>query len=72
MTASTINKYKTYLYDENGKPVALQLDLKNKKFKDYIEEMIEDYEDTIVAMERENGETIDASLVEKRVLALQK
>jgi hypothetical protein len=71
MTASSIQKFTTYLYDASGKPIMLQLDLKNKKFKKFVEDMIEDYEDTLTAMERDNDDTISSEEVEKRVFALQ-
>jgi hypothetical protein len=70
MTASSIQKFTTYLYDASGKPIMLQLDLKNKKFKKFVEDMIEDYEDTLTAMERDNDDTISSEEVEKRVFAL--
>ena len=45
MTAETLKKYRTYLIDDNGKPVMVQLDLRNKKIREAYEEMMEKLED---------------------------
>lgn len=58
MTASTLNKYKTILYDEKGKPVMAQLDLRNKLMRKFFEqamEAMEDYVDAQEAMARDDG-----------------
>jgi hypothetical protein len=72
MTASSIQKFKTYLYDANGKPIMLQIDLKNQRFRKFLEEAIEDYEDTLTAIARDDEDTVSSEEVEKRVFALQK
>ena len=47
MTVTTLKKYRTYLTDENGKPVMVQLDLRNKEMKAFYEVMMEDFMDMI-------------------------
>ena len=56
MTATTFKKYRTFTYDEKGKPVAVQLDLRNKHMRTFFEEMMEDLEDTVEAMARDDEE----------------
>ncbi len=54
MKAEAFKKYRTYLSDEDGKRVMVQLDLRNKEMKSFHEAMAEDFEDTLVAMERQD------------------
>jgi hypothetical protein len=51
MTASASNKYKTVLYDKKGKPVMVQLDLRNKIMKMAYEKAMEEIEDMLDAEE---------------------
>lgn len=52
MTTATLKKYRTYLTDENGKPVMVQLDLRNKVIRKAYEEWMEDLEDYAEAQAR--------------------
>ena len=45
MTAATLKKYRTYLTDDNGKPVMVQLDLRNKKIRQAYEAIMQKLED---------------------------
>ena len=45
MTAQALKKYRTYLTDENGKPVMVQLDLRNKRIKQVYEKIMQQLED---------------------------
>ena len=45
MTAQALKKYRTYLTDENGKPVMVQLDLRNKEMRAFYEKMMQQLED---------------------------
>jgi hypothetical protein len=47
MTAATLRKYKTFLYDDKGKPVMVQLDLRNKLIKLAYEKAMEEIEDML-------------------------
>ena len=44
MTATTLNKYRTYLTDSSGKPVMVQLDLRNKRIKKAYEKIMNELE----------------------------
>jgi truncated hemoglobin YjbI len=72
MTAATLKKYRTYLTDDAGKPVMVQLDLRNKMLKNAYEEWMEDLEDTMNAMQRDNDEVVDFETVKTRILSTQK
>ncbi len=65
MTVATLNKYKAYLYDEHGKPVAVQLDLRNKTMRKFYETMMEDFEDTLEARARDDEETVSWEAVKE-------
>ena len=71
MTAAALKKYRTYLTDENGKPVMVQLDLRNKEMRTFYEAWMEDLEDTWTAMERDDDDTISYEQVKARILAAQ-
>ena len=45
MTAAALKKYRTYLTDDKGKPVMVQLDLRNKIIKSAYQKMIKELED---------------------------
>ena len=45
MTAQALKKYRTYLTDETGKPVMVQLDLRNKEMRAFYEKMMQQLED---------------------------
>ncbi|MDZ7935731.1 MAG: hypothetical protein U5M51_12385 [Emticicia sp.] len=62
MTTATLRKYRTYLTDEKGKPVAVQLDLRNKVIRQAYEEMMEDLEDLAEAKARMKELKADPSL----------
>jgi hypothetical protein len=47
MTAANISKYKTLLYDKSGKPIMVQLDLRNKMMKQAYERAMEELEDML-------------------------
>ena len=58
MTAQALKKYRTYLTDENGKPVMVQLDLRNKEMRTFYEAMMEDFMDMMAikqAMKEDDG-----------------
>jgi N-glycosylase/DNA lyase len=44
MTVATLNKYRTYLTDSSGKPVMVQLDLRNKRIKKAYEKIMNELE----------------------------
>ena len=71
MTAATLKKYRTYMVNDAGKPVFVQLDLRHKVIRDAYEQWMEDLEDTITAMERDNEETVSFEEVKNRILATQ-
>ncbi len=61
MTAAALNMYRTFLYDEQGEPVVVQLDLRNeflKKAYEKVMEEVEDYLDAQEAMARDDNDTI--------------
>ena len=51
MNVIALKEYKTYLYDENGNPIFVQLDLRNDVMREFYEQMMEDFEDIIDAFE---------------------
>jgi hypothetical protein len=53
MTAARLRKYKTFLYDDKGKPVMVQLDLRNKLMKQAYERAMEELEDMLDVAEAE-------------------
>jgi hypothetical protein len=53
MTAASLQKYKTFFYDEKGKPVMVQLDLRNKMMKQAYERAMEELEDMLDVAEAE-------------------
>jgi len=58
MTATNLNKYRKFTYNEKGTPIAVSLDLKNRMMKKFFESLMDDFEDTLLAMERQNEESI--------------
>jgi|GEM_PF-2580766 len=71
MKLNTLRKYRTFTYDPKGKPLAVTLNLKNPKMRSFFETLMEDFEDTLVAMERQDEEgipweTVKANLEAKR------
>ena len=61
MVASRLSKYKTILYDEKGRPVMAQLDLRNKLMRRAFEKAMEELEDELdvkEAMARDDGQGI--------------
>lgn len=44
MTTATLKKYRTYLTDDSGKPVMVQLDLRNKTIKRAYDKMMSELE----------------------------
>ena len=48
MTAAILKKYRTYLTDENGKPVMVQLDLRNKQIKEAYHKIMQQLEHVAV------------------------
>jgi|GEM_PF-5651031 len=81
MTTATLKKYRTYLTDENGKPVMVQLDLRNKKIREAYEAIVQKLEDEADLEIIENYkkeanheyvdffETIDKHLADKKQVA---
>ncbi len=63
MTASAINKYTSFLYDEKGRKVAVQLDLRNKLMKKVYENAMSQLEDLIQSTEAENRLTDNSELI---------
>ncbi len=53
MTVETLRKYQTYLYDENGKPVMVQLDLRNRQVRKLYEQIMDKFEDLLDIQEAE-------------------
>jgi ribosomal protein L5 len=75
MTVASLRKYKTFLYNERGKPVAVQLDLRNKTMKKFFETMMEDFEDTmdaIQALKEDNGTRYTLKEVEEHLFVKAK
>lgn len=58
MTATNLKKYRTFTYNEKGNPISVSLDLKNRMMKKFFDSLMEDFEDTLVAMERQDEESI--------------
>jgi hypothetical protein len=59
MTATALKKYRKLLYDKNGKPVMVQLDLTNEIMKKAYEKTFAEIEDLMnakEAMARDNGQ----------------
>jgi hypothetical protein len=59
MTATALKKYRKLLYDKNGKPVMVQLDLTNEIMKKAYEKTFAEIEDLMYAKEamaRDNGQ----------------
>ena len=48
MTAQALKKYRTYLTDENGKPVMVQLDLRNKRINTAYNKIMQELENEAV------------------------
>ena len=48
MTAETLKKYRTYLTDENGKPIMVQLDLRNNRIKAAYHKIMKELENEAV------------------------
>lgn len=72
MTVATLRKYKTYLYDEHGKPIAVQLDLRNKTMRTFYETMMEDFEDTLEAtqaLQESDGKRFSMEDMEKELFS---
>lgn len=72
MTVEMLKKYKTYLYDESGTPVAVQLDLRNETMRKFYETMMEDFEDTLAAMQalqESDGKRFSMEEIEKELLS---
>ncbi len=62
MTAAALKKYRKYLTDDKGKPVMVQLDLRNKAMRQAYEEWMEDLEDLTEAKARMKELRTDPSL----------
>ena len=62
MTAAALRKLRTYLTDDNGRPVMVQLDLRNKTIRKAYEEWMEDLEDLAEAKARMKELRADPSL----------
>jgi hypothetical protein len=58
MTASSLDKYRTVTFNESGKPVSVSLDLSDPLMKKFYETLMEDFEDTLVSLERQDEEAI--------------
>lgn len=58
MTASNLEKYRTFTYNEKGRPISVSLDLKNRNMKKFFDILMEDFEDTLVVMERQVEESV--------------
>lgn len=72
MTVETLKKYKTYLYDESGTRVAVQLDLRNETMRKFYETMMEDFEDTLAAMQalqESDGKRFSMEEIEKELFS---
>lgn len=46
-------KNRVFLYNSKGKPIAVQFDLRNKAMREFVE----DFEDAMAAMERDDDDT---------------
>lgn len=58
MTIAVLEKYRTYTLNKQGKPIAVSLDLKNHLMQKFFSKMMEDFEDTLIALERQDEEAI--------------
>lgn len=68
MTAATLNMYRTFLYNEKGEPVIVQLDLRNEFLKKTYEKVMEEFEDYLDAQEamtRDDDDTVTWEEVKK-------
>ena len=60
--------YRTFLYDEKGEPVIVQLDLRNEFLKKTYEKVMEEFEDYLDAQEamtRDDDDTVTWKEVKK-------
>jgi len=58
MTIAALEKYRNYTLNKQGKPIAVSLDLKNRLMQKFFSKMMEDFEDTLIALERQDEEAI--------------
>lgn len=65
MTASSIDKYRTFTFNEEGNPVSVSLDLNNPLMRKFYETLMEDFEDTLVSLERQEEENITLEQIMK-------
>ncbi|WP_373514552.1 hypothetical protein [Persicitalea sp.] len=69
MTVNALKKYKTFSYDKDGNPVAVKLDLTNKVMREFFESMMEDFEDTLDAIARDDEDTVSWEEVQANLKA---
>ncbi|MCP9770619.1 hypothetical protein EGI22_22150 [Lacihabitans sp. LS3-19] len=58
MTALNLEKYRTFTLNEKGTPISVSLDLKNRSMKRLFEILMEDFEDSLIAKERQDEESL--------------
>ncbi len=71
MTVAELQNHITYFHDEAGKPIVVQLDLRNEVVKDFYARMMEDLEDTLEAIEalkEDNGKRYSMEEIETEML----
>ncbi len=63
MTAETFRKHQTYLYDEDGKPVMVQFDLRNRQARKLYEQLMKALEDMLDIQEAERRLNDDSEMI---------
>jgi beta-mannanase len=71
MTTATLHKHATITYNPKGQPISVQLNLKNRIIRQAYENMMEDVTDAMMAMQRDDNDTISHEEVKARILSLQ-
>jgi len=69
MNSKSLKKHVSYLYDEKGKLVCVQLNLRNKIIRNFYAQLMEDLEDTLDAMARDDEDTIPSEEVRASLIA---
>ena len=67
MTIATLKKYRTVSYDAHGKPIGVQLDLRNKELRNFYEVMMEDLMAVKEAMKNDDGTRYEIKFEENGV-----
>lgn len=68
MNSKTLKRHVTYLYDEKGKLVSVQLNLRNKIIRNFYAQLMEDLEDTLDSIEAlKEGESVPFEVVIEQI-----